>query len=231
MSKKLLVVDIETCNITEDALCYDLGFAVADRQGNIYEEYSFIVYETFFGMSDLMKSAYYAHKIPLYLADYEAKKIRCVSILTAKRIVAEVMAKYDINEVFAYNMDFDHKGLDRTIHYLTKSKVKYFFPYGTKFYCIWNMACQVLFTQKTFYKTALVNNWLSEKGNFQTSAEIAYRYITRNTEFEEEHRGLDDVRIETLILAKCFAQHKKMDKKVNKGCWRIPTKKYKESIK
>ena len=35
-----LVLDIETANITEDALAYDIGFAVADRKGNIYEKYS-----------------------------------------------------------------------------------------------------------------------------------------------------------------------------------------------
>ena len=47
---------------------------------------------------------------------------------------------------------FDLNALNKTIRYVTKSKVRYFFPFGTKVCCIWHMACQVLCTQKTFQK-------------------------------------------------------------------------------
>ena len=55
--------------------------------------------------------------------------------------------------------------------------------------------------------------------------EAVYAYMTKNADFDESHTGLADVLIETEIMAKCFAQHKKMDKSINRSCWRIPQKK------
>ena len=90
------------------------------------------------------------------------------------------------------------------------------------------MACQTIFQQKTFAKVALLNGWLSEAGNVKTSAEIAHRYLTGNVNFEEAHTGLEDVEIETQIMAKCFAQHKAMKTNINRMCWKLPQKNVKE---
>lgn len=227
----MIVLDIETLNTTQDALAYDIGFAVVDKKGHIYKEQSFIIYDMFFKEKELMKSAYYACKIPEYLEGIKNGQHKVVNFLTAWSIIRKVMTDYGIKEVYAYNANFDYGGLNRTLRYITKSKYRWFFPYGTKIYCIWNMACQVLFTQKTFWKEAVKNNWISPAGNFQTSAEIAYRYMTNEKDFKEEHKGLDDVHIEVQILIKCLRQHKKIDKRINRGCWRIPIQKYKEYLK
>lgn len=226
--KYVLVLDIETANMVEDALAYDIGFAVADKKGNIYERYSFMVSELFFDNKDLMETAYYAKKLPQYWEDYKAGTRKIASIYTIRKIVREVMANYGIHDVFAYNANFDKTGLDRTIRFLTKSKTRYFFPFGTKTHCIWHMACQTIFQQKTFAKVALLNGWLSEAGNVKTSAEIAHRYLTGNVNFEEAHTGLEDVEIETQIMAKCFAQHKAMKTNINRMCWKLPQKNVKE---
>jgi hypothetical protein len=90
------------------------------------------------------------------------------------------------------------------------------------------MACDTIYQQKTFIKEALKNNWLSESGNIKTSAEIGYRYMTNNTEFEENHTGLEDVEIECKIMALCIRQHKKMNRNISRMCWRKPTQKMKE---
>ena len=226
--KKMMVLDIETLNSTEDALSYDVGFAVTDKKGHIYEEHSFIIYDMFFEEKELMQSAYYAKKIPEYLDGIKKGNHKVVTFMTAWRIIRQVMEKYGIKEVYAYNAAFDYGGLNRTLRYISKSKYRWFFPYGTKIFCIWHMACQVLFTQKTFWKVALANGWVTKSGNFQTSAEIAYRYMTGQKEFDEEHKGLDDVRIEVQILLKCIRQHKKMNPWINRSCWRIPTQEYKK---
>ena len=55
-----LTIDTETANGLEDPIVYDIGGCIHDKKGNIYETFSFIIYETFYGMKDLMKSAYYA---------------------------------------------------------------------------------------------------------------------------------------------------------------------------
>lgn len=225
--KYFMVLDIETANSTEQGLAYDIGFAVADRKGNIYESRSLMIAEMFYGENDLMQSAYYAEKLPQYWEQLLNGEREMVSILTAKRIVAKTMKEYGIEDVYAYNAHFDTSNLNWTIRYLTKSKYRWFFPYGTKYHCIWHMACQTILTQKSFLRFAIENELTSASGNISTSAETAYKYITRNADFEEAHTGLEDVKIETKILVKCYAQHKKMDTKINRRCWTIPQQKRK----
>jgi hypothetical protein len=219
-----LAVDVETANSTDDALVYDFGYAVCDREGNIYESGSLIVAEIFYGEADLMTSAYYAEKIPQYLEGITSKSHKVVSFYQVRRIVADIMERYNIEAVCAYNAHFDTSALNTTERYLTSSRYRYFFPYGTQVYCIWHMACQVLCTQKRYRKFCEANELVSPSGNLKTSAETVYAYMTKNAEFDEAHTGLEDVKIEVEILAKCFAQHKKMNKNINRACWRIPQK-------
>ena len=93
------------------------------------------------------------------------------------------------------------------------------------------MACQVLYTQKAFAKEAVKNEWYSNAKNLRTSAEIGKNYIAKTTDFEEEHTGLSDVKIEIEIFAKCVKQHKRMDRNINRMCWKIPTEYHKEFLK
>lgn len=222
--KKFLVVDVETANDLLCPLVYDIGLAVCDKYGHIYEKYSFLVYEVYRGERELMQSCYYAAKIPEYEEQLKRGETKLVRLFTVRRIIHDLMKKYNIDTVGAYNCYFDSTALNNTIRYITKSKYRWFFPYGTKFMCIWHMACQVIYTQKTFQKWARENNFLSASGNIQTSAEVGYRYYTRNPDFQEEHKGLQDVEIECEIMRKCFAQHKSMKRNINRMCWRIPQK-------
>ena len=63
-----------------------------------------------------------------------------------------------------------------------------------------------------------------------TNAECAYRYITKNYEFEEQHTGLADVEIECQILAKCIAQKQKHESGIIAHPWRIVQKRHKERL-
>ncbi len=216
--KYVLVLDVETANMSEDALVYDLGFGVYDKKGNEYESYSFVISDIFDKEKDLMQSAYYSKKLPQYYEDLESGKRVKKYLLQAKKIVREVMEKYNIKEVYAFNANFDKNALNTTIRYVTKSACRWFFPFGTKICDIWHMACQVLCTQKTFLRQGVVNN----NGNLLTNAERCFSYISGNVDFEESHTGLEDVRIEAQIMAKCFAQHKKMNRAINRMCWKIP---------
>ena len=223
-----LVLDVETANSTDDPLVYDLGFAVCDRKGNIYEAESYVVSDIFYKETELMQSAYYHEKLPKYYEGIKEKAFKVINFYMAKKRIADLIEKYNIKAVCAYNASFDTKALNTTQRYLTNSKYRYFLPYGTEVYCIWHMACQVICTQKRYIKFCLDNGFVSESGNIKTSAETVFAYMTKNEKYEECHTGLQDVLIETQIMAKCFAQHKKMNKKINRLCWRIPQSKVKE---
>jgi hypothetical protein len=61
--KYYLMLDTETCNgikgedgtldLTQ-SLVYDIGCAIVDKRGNIYDEQSFVIIETFIGIKDIM---------------------------------------------------------------------------------------------------------------------------------------------------------------------------------
>ena len=223
MKKKFyLVLDVETANSTEDALVYDIGYAVTDRFGNIYECDSFIVSDIFCDEPDLMTSAYYAEKIPQYLEGIDNGDFRIKSFYEARAAILAAMKKWNVEAVCAYNAHFDTTALNTTERWLTKSKYRYFLPYGTKIFCIWHMACQTLCMQKSFARFCHANGLESASGNIKTSAEAVYAYMNLNPDFDESHTGLQDVYIEVQIMAKCFRQHKKMNKEINRLCWRIP---------
>ena len=47
------------------------------------------------------------------------------------------------------------------------------------------------------------NGWITESGKYyKTSAETAFRFISRNLDFDEAHTALDDAAIESELLAR-----------------------------
>jgi hypothetical protein len=50
------------------------------------------------------------------------------------------------------------------------------------------------------------NNFVTKRGCKRYTAEILYRFLTNDLEFEEEHTGLEDVLIEKEIFAYCMAK-------------------------
>jgi hypothetical protein len=212
MKKYFIVLDTETANTIEQPIPYDIGWVVCDRDGNIYERRSFVVAEVFCDMKDVMQSAYYAEKIPQYWEDIKNGTRSIKPMWTIRKIFIEDLKTYNTNRVGAYNMGFDKRALNNLIRYTSKSWARWFFPYDIEYFCIWNFACSVLLNTKSYIKFALENNLISDADNVQTSAECAYKFITKNCEFKEEHKGLDDVLIEVAIFAWCMSQHKKMTK-------------------
>jgi len=226
--KKYLVVDVETANTLDTPFVYDIGLAVTDNTGFIYEKHSFLIQEVFQGMPDLMATCYFYNKLSEYYMLLAKGKTQIKPFLIVRRFIHELIDKYNINTVCAYNACYDCKALDTTIRYLTNSKYKWFFPFGIEVNCIWNMACQVIYSQRQFVQWAMQNGYVSSKNNVMTNAEVGTKYLTQDVDFTEQHRGLDDVLIECAIMAHCFKKHKKMDRGINRNCWQIPNKVYKK---
>lgn len=227
-SEKYLVLDTETCNTIEQPFPYDIGWAICDKWGNVLIERSFVVAEIFLDMKDVMKSAYYADKIPIYWEDIKQGSRKIKRMWEIRKIMKEDIKNFHIRKICAYNMAFDKRALNNLIRYVSKSFLRWWFPFGVEFVCIWHCACQVLLNRKTYIEFAEKNGLISDCGNIKTSAECAYKYITNNVDFEESHTGLEDVRIEIEIMRECFRQKKRMDKSINPSCWRVVQNKRKE---
>ena len=221
--KYVMVLDVETTNnkigvknAPNDGLVYDIGFTIADKKGNVYAKRSFAIKEVF-DWTDLMNTAYYKNKLPIYYDRIAKGQMEKISIWDARKRIHKAMEYFNITEVYAYNANFDYTTLNNTVRYLSGSGCRWFFPYGTQICDIWHIACQVLGKQKTFQW----ENVRNDKGNLLTNAERMFSYMSSNKEFEEEHTGLADALIETKILARCFKTHTSINKKINRGCWRI----------
>ena len=202
--RKFIVLDTETTNSLDDPLTYDIGFAVIDEKGKVYESYSFVIAEIFLD-KELMKSAYFADKIPQYWQDIKDGKRKLAKLLTVKKILAKVMKENNTNIVIAHNARFDYRSLATTQRFLTSSKYRYFLPYGTEIYCTLKMARQALKNNIEYDNFCWNNHYLTKRGCKRYTAEIIYRFLTAKNDFVESHTGLEDVLIEKEIFSFCFA--------------------------
>lgn len=215
-----IMLDTETANTLEDngkldmsnVLVYDVGFAVIDSHGNVYETFSFIVSDIFDHETDLMQSAYYAKKIPCYLADLENGTRQKATAYDVRQTILTKIAEYDCQFVCAHNMRFDLNACNNLIRWTTKSKFRYFFPYGIEIWDTMRMANEVICKMPTYKAFCEEHGYKTKNNQCRKTAEILYRFITGNTEFEESHTGLEDVLIEAEILRYCVRQHKSMRK-------------------
>lgn len=213
----LLQIDTEATNclqegwsISKNALPYDVGFAVIDTHGNIYETFDFVNADIYCNEPELMESAYYADKLPQYEAEIEAGIRTLATSRTIRKIMLDAIERYHIKEVVAHNARFDCDTLNNAVRWDTKSKYRYWFPFGmVEWWDSMKMARSVICkmpTYKKFCKEVLGLERVS------ASAENLYRFISGNPNFKEAHTGLEDVYIEAEIVAYCYRQHKPMEK-------------------
>ena len=207
-----LVIDTETANSLDEPLTYDIGFAVIDKKGNIYETFSYIVSEVFYGMRDVMQSAYYATKISKYEEDIANGKRVVAPFAVIRAKIIEMLNKYQITAVIAHNARFDVTALNTTQRYLTKSKYRYFFPYGTQIWDSLAMARTTIGRQPTYKMWCKERGYITRNGMPKLTAEVLYRFITQDETFDESHTALEDVLIELLIFVRCIRQRKKMQR-------------------
>lgn len=215
-----IVIDTETCPVDRDfegvspdnMWVYDSGWAVVDKRGNEYKTRSFVNADIFLNEKLLMDSAYYADKIPQYWEDIKAGRRILTSFYNIRKALLEDIAEYNVKEIYAHNMRFDYGTLNNTQRWLTKSKYRYFFPKDVQICDTLKMARDVIAKMPTYRKFCEENDYITKNNQLRLTAEIIYRFITKNNDFIESHTGLEDVMIEKEILAYCYKQHKKMRK-------------------
>lgn len=200
-----LMLDTETTNSLDDPFCYDIGFAVINDNGKTLETASFVVADIFLDPA-LMESAYFAEKIPTYWEEIKNGKRTLKTFKNIRKAVREVMRKYDIDIVIAHNCRFDYRSTNYTQRYLTSSKYRYFFPYGTHFCDTLKMARKVFGNNDDYKEFCYQNGYLTKRGCAQYTAEILYRFLANDNDFIEEHMGLEDCLIEKDIFLACLAE-------------------------
>lgn len=229
LDKLVVVLDTETANTVEQPIPYDFGWAVLNTEtGEIVRKYSYVCAEIFLDR-ELMEQAYFAEKIPSYWEEIKKGQRQLKRLLNIRKEFQNCLKTYGIKQICAYNMGFDKRASHNDIRFVTGSKIRWFFPYGVEFICIWHMACTSFLNTSDYINFAITHGFVSEAGNIQTSAEVAYRYLIKDPTFEESHTGLEDVEIESVILLNCLKTgDENMKSSPYSGCWREVQKTFRQ---
>lgn len=214
--KKFIVLDIEGMS---NCRPYNVGYIVGDKKGNIYTENSVALPSCIF---ENLNNCYHAkemtHKnIQEILNDIEnsTRKYKYSSINILFNELLEDITKYNIKEIWSYTL-FDRAGLKRLFGEDN-------FKILESLVCFYDIIPAILYSRlltKKYVKFCKKNNFLTEGGNISTKAEIVHRYLTGDLQFEEEHTGLADCKIEYKILLSAMQSKKKLHKE-NVCAWRV----------
>ena len=194
----ILVFDTETANL-EKPFCYNLGYVIYDTdEGKVVLKRDYVI-EQVWHNAMLFTTAYYANKRELYVSRMKGR----TAILdkwgyVCQRLYRDIV-EFEIKDGYAYNSGFDEKVFEfncdwfKTINPLDSIAVHDIRGY---------VMDKIAFTDD-YKKFCEEHNLYTESGNYSTTAEAVYRFISGNTEFIEEHTALADSEIECEILAEC----------------------------
>ena len=201
--KKYIILDTETTNDIDCPLVYDFGFSVIDENGKAYASYSFVNADIFCD-DEMMANAYFAEKIPQYWEDIKSGNRILKSFRSIERTFRRVCREWNVDTFVAHNARFDYLALQTTKRYITTSKERFFFPYGSKFVDTLKLSREVFGKNETYRNFCVTNNYVTNYGQNRYTAEVIYRFLTNCNDFVEEHTGLADCMIEKEIFRYCL---------------------------
>lgn len=193
---RIIVLDTETLGLNDQRV-YDLGYLVFDTETEeVLCKRSYVIKQVF-DNEDLMKTAYYNNKRPIYLDRLNSKYSKKVYWGNACRILERDMIRYGVKKVFAYNSRFDYRSILKTcLVYLAKVN-----PTEKGIDDIMDYISPITDT-KEYKEFCEKNGFMTRhhKSRPQKKAETLYSYLTNNVDYKEEHTALEDSKIELSIL-------------------------------
>lgn len=225
--KNFLTIDTET-SVKGKGLPYqsvfDIGWTIADRQGNTLVKRSYLVKE-FSHECLTMKKGFLIDNGQVEAGIYLRKIARGeMKIVSWSNIIAQLRKdtkKYEVEYISAYNLGFDMRVIAKTHFYFTGKDLDFF----DSFFLIdlYNVACSTVLNSQEYKNFATENNFISDKGNFLTKAETAYKFLFNELGYIEEHTALSDCIDEQKILFYILenAEIPLLSYKVNPMAWKI----------
>lgn len=193
----VIVFDTETTNL-EKPFCYNVGYVIYntdEKKVLLARDY---VIEQVWHNPMLFTTAYYADKREIYISRMRGKTATLDKWdYVCQRMYRDIV-EFEVTDGYAYNSKFDEGVFEfnadwfKTINPLDSIAVHDIRGYVAEF------------VVDDDYKAYCEEMQLfTESGNYSTTAEAVFRYVSKNDEFVEEHTALADSRIECDILAEC----------------------------
>ena len=206
------IIDTETANGLKNPLCYDVAVIVFDKKGNVYFRKNWLV-SNVWNNERLFKTAYYAWKRPLY-DNIETEITNTYTFISELNTILE---QYSVNYLLAYNLKFDLNSINKTVERFTYNSK--FNTDNVEYIDVWNVAIDILMNNKNYKTFCRENGFISDAGNYKTSAEVCYRYLTNEIDFDESHTAMDDCEIEMTIFLTCVKRKKKIETGIRNNPW------------
>ena len=194
----VMIFDTETTDLNSP-FCYDVGYLIVNAETEeILVRRHYIVEQVWHNLP-LFESAYYKDKRPQYISLMRSRQAILDKWGYIMRQLSKDIRNYSVAMAYAYNSDFDEKVMN-----FNNDWFKTINPFETvPIFDIWAMATNFITNRADYQQFCEEHKFFSDTGNYKSSAEVVYRFITNNPDFVEAHMGVLDGDIEAAILFHC----------------------------
>lgn len=193
----ICVFDTETTSL-EKPFCYNVGYMIVNTDSwEVAVRREFVIEQIWHNLP-LFQSAYYADKRPFYVSAMRSRSMRMEKFgYVCQQMIRDFKA-FEVNYAYAYNSSFDDKVFAFNCDWFKCAN-----PFDTiEIYDIRGFVHHYL-VNDTYKDFCEWNERFTDTGNYSTTAETVFQYITNNTDFVEAHTALADCEIEMEILKRC----------------------------
>ena len=192
-----VVFDTETASLNKP-FCYNIGYIIVTEAGAIALRRDYVVEQIWHNLP-LFSTAYYAEKRPLYISMMKSHKTKMEKFGYICAQMRRDFKNYNVERAFAYNSSFDERVFDFNCDWF-----KCINPFDELEVADIRGFVHKYLISSDFEKFCENYNLFTENGNYSTTAETMYKFITGRTEFEEAHTALSDSMIENDIFRACI---------------------------
>lgn len=202
----VVVFDTETVNL-EKPFCYNIGYTILNiDNGETLAKRDYVVEQVWHNPM-LFITAYYADKREKYVKAMRSRK----TIMAKYGYICQAMIrdfiKFEVIGAYAFNSPFDDKVFTYNSDWFKCNN-----PFDNlPIFDIRGYVHQFMVDDnfKAFCET---HGYFTDSGNYSTTAETVFRYLTNDTDFIEDHTALSDSEIEAAILLECLKRGAEINK-------------------
>ena len=193
----IMVFDTETIGL-ENPFCYNIGIIIADENGSISSRYEWTIDEVF-NNNMLFEMAYYKKNRQYYIDGIRRGEIQNRNYKYVMEEIHHIIKKYNVSIAYAYNSNFDEKVFKFNSEWFhTRNPLE-----EVKVIDIRGFVHNSIAFAESYKGFCEEHNLFTDSGNYSTTAETVYKFITLSDNFKEAHTALADCEIELKILNYC----------------------------
>ena len=195
----IMIFDTETTSL-DKPFCYNVGYVITDVESKtILCKRDFVVEQVWHNPM-LFVTAYYADKRNIYIASMRSRKTKMDKFGYICQTMIRDIKNFNVESAYAFNSAFDEKVFNYNCDWFKCNNPFDNIPiydirgYAHHFIC-----------DNNYFDWCERYERFSESGNYSSTAENVYQFISGNYDFVEDHTALSDSEIETEILFSALA--------------------------